>query len=169
MAGTIEAEAVVRAPAGEVFDYLARLENHWRLMDDSVEVLSLDGEGAGGPDRALVRMRGPLGIGRVAHTRVLEADRPRLLRGVAEIGRRMDGGRRTQGEVSWRLEAQGSATRVRLCASVERAGLADRVLLALGGRAWMTARFRLALGRLAALYPAGASAADAAARARERA
>ncbi len=146
----------MEASPEEVFDYLARLENHWRLMDDSVDVLSLDGDGNGeaGPDCGVVRMHGPLGIGRVAHTRVLELDRPRLLRGVAEIGRRVDGGRRTEGEVSWRLEPDGSGTRVTLAARVTRAGAADRVLLALGGRAWMAARFGLALRHLAAHFAA---------------
>lgn len=168
MAGTIEAETLVAAAPEEVFDYLARLQNHWRLMDESVEVLSLDGEGEAGPDRGVVRMHGPLGIGRIAHTRVLEADRPRLLRGVAEIGRRFDGGRRTEGEVSWRLEPAGEGTRVRLTAAVIRASAVDRLLLALGGRVWMAARFRLALRHLAELYaatepapgPVGAVAAD---------
>jgi uncharacterized protein YndB with AHSA1/START domain len=150
MAGTIEAEGLVDAPPEQVFDYLARLENHWRLMDDSVEVLSLDGDGDAGPDRGVVRMHGPLGIGRIAHTRVIEAERPLLLRGVAEIGRRMDGGRRTEGEVSWRFEPDGGGTRVWLSARVTRAGLADRLLLRFGGRRWMCARFRLALARLAA-------------------
>lgn len=149
MPGTIEAQGLVVAAPEEVFDYLARLDNHWRLMDDSVEVLSLDGDGDEAPDRAVVRMHGPLGIGRVAHTRVLEAQRPRLLRGVAQIGRRMDGGRRTEGEVSWRFEPEGEGTRVRLSASVARSGVADRMLLALGGRRWMEARFRLALRHLA--------------------
>jgi uncharacterized protein YndB with AHSA1/START domain len=152
MPGTIEAQGLVAAPPEEVFDYLARLDNHWRLMDESVEVLSLDGDGDAGPDRALVRMHGPLGIGRVAHTRVVEAERPHLLRGVAEIGRRMDGGRRTEGEVQWRFEDEGGGTRVRLTATVTRAGVADRLLLALGGRAWMAARFRLALERLAVVH-----------------
>ncbi|MEO8092114.1 MAG: SRPBCC family protein [bacterium] len=153
-AGSIEAQARLEARPGEVFDYLARLENHWRLMDASVDVLSLDGDGAAGPDRSVVRMHGPLGIGRVAHTRVLELDRPRLLRGVAEIGPRADGGRRTEGEVSWRLQPDGSGTRVTLTARVTRAGATDRVLLALGGRAWMAARFGLALRHLAARYSA---------------
>jgi uncharacterized protein YndB with AHSA1/START domain len=154
VAGTIEAEIWVAAPPEQIFDYLARLENHWRLMDDSVEVLSLDGDGdgEGGPDRALVRMHGPMNIGRIAHTRVLEADRPRRLRGVAEIGRRMDGGRRTEGEVSWGFRPEGPGTQVTLAASINRAGAADRLLLGLGGRAWMAARFRLALEHLAAEF-----------------
>ncbi len=90
----------------------------------------------------------------MAHTRVLELDRPRLLRGVAEIGRRVDGRRPTEGEVSWRLEPDESGARVTLTARVTRAGTVDRVLLALGGRAWMAARFDLALRHLAAHHAA---------------
>jgi hypothetical protein len=149
MAGrAIEAQAIVHASREAIFDYLARLDHHWRLMDDSVEVLSLDGDGDEGPDRAAVRMHGPLGVGRTAHTRVLEARRPALLCGRAAIGRKLDGGRTTEAEVRWTLEAQGEATRVLLAATVKQAGMGDRLLLALGGRVWMRARFRGALARL---------------------
>jgi uncharacterized protein YndB with AHSA1/START domain len=151
MAGTIEAEALIDARPEAVFDYLARLDHHWQLMDGSVEVLSLDGDGDGGPDQAVVRLHGPLGLGRTAHTQVLEAERPKLLRGRASIGRRSDGGRVTEGEVTWTLEQTGAErTRVHLSATVLSASLADRVVLALGGRAWMQARFRAALSRLVA-------------------
>ena len=151
MAGeAIVAEALVPAPAERVFDYLARLDNHWRLMDDSVEVLSLDGDGHGGsgPDRAVVRMHGPLGIGRTAHTQVLDAHRPLALRGRAGIGHPDDGGRVTEGEVRWLLEPTEGGTRVVLTARVLRASLVDRLILALGGRAWLRARFGVALDRL---------------------
>ena len=149
MAGEIEAIAVVPAGAEDVFDYLARLDHHWQLMDHSVDVVELAGEAESGPDSAVVRMHGPLGIGRTAHTQVLAAERPTMLRGRAGIGRRRDGGRVTEGEVSWTLEPQGSGTRVRLEARVKRAGLGDRLILALGGRAWLRTRLRDALGRLA--------------------
>jgi uncharacterized protein YndB with AHSA1/START domain len=148
VAGAIEAEAVVPAEPEAVFDYLARLDNHWRLMDGSVDVVSLDGDGDRGPDRAVVRLHGPLGVRRTVHTRVLEVQRPRLLRGRAGIGRHADGGRVTEGEVVWTLEPDGDGTRVRLCAAVRCASASDRVILALGGRAWLRARFRAALERL---------------------
>jgi len=149
MAAPMEAEAVIPAAPKEVFDYLARLDHHWRLMDGSVEVLSLDGDGDGGPDRAVVRLHGPLGLGRMAHTRVLETERPKLLRGRASIGRRSDGGRVTEGEVTWELEpSENGGTRVHLSATVRSAGIGDRAILALGGAAWMRARFRAALARL---------------------
>jgi uncharacterized protein YndB with AHSA1/START domain len=150
VAGTIEAEAVVAAEPEAVFDYLARLDNHWRLMDGSVDVLSLDGDGEDGPDRAVVKLHGPLGVRRTVHTRVLDVERPRRLRGRAGIGRRSDGGRVTEGEVVWTLEAEDHGTLVRLCATVRCASTSDRIVLALGGRAWLRVRFRAALSRLAA-------------------
>ena len=152
MPGEIDAEAVVPAPPEAVFDYLARLDHHWQLMDDSVNVIELAGEEESGPDRAVVRMHGPLGIGRTAHTQVLAAARPSMLRGRAGIGRRTDGERITEGEVSWTLEPEGEGTRVRLEARVKQAGLGDRVILALGGRAWLRTRLRDALGRLQQLF-----------------
>lgn len=157
MAGTIEAQALVAADPEAVFDYLARLDNHWRLMDGSVEVVHLDGDGDDGPDRAVVRLHGPLGVRRTVHTRVLEVERPRVLRGRAGIGRRADGGRVTEGEVVWALESDGEGTRVRLCATVRCASPSDRIVLRLGGRKWLQARFRAALARLGDLVaqPAG--------------
>jgi len=150
----IEAEHVVPAPPEAVFDYLARLDHHWQLMDDSVEVAELAGEEDSGPDRAVVRMHGPLGIGRIAHTQVLAAERPSMLRGRAGIGRRTDGERITEGEVSWTLAPEGEGTRVRLAARVKHAGIGDRLILALGGRAWLRIRLRDALERLARMFAA---------------
>jgi uncharacterized protein YndB with AHSA1/START domain len=149
VASPIEAEVVVPTDPEAVFDYLARLDNHWRLMDGSVEVLSLDGNGEDGPDRAVVRLHGPLGIRRTVHTRVLEVERPGRLRGRAGIGHRSDGGRVTEGEVVWTLEPEGDATRVHLAASVSGASASDHLILALGGRAWLRMRFHAALARLA--------------------
>jgi uncharacterized protein YndB with AHSA1/START domain len=151
VAGTIEAQAVIPAGPEAVFDYLARLDHHWQLMDGSVEVVSLDGDGEDGPDRAVVRLHGPLGVRRTVHTRVLEVERPRLLRGRAGIGHRTDGGRVTEGEVVWALDPDGDGTRVRLSATVKCASLSDRAVLALGGHAWLRARFQAALARLGGL------------------
>jgi len=50
--------------------------------------------------------------------------------------------------VSWSLEPRGEGTRVRLHVGVERASLADRALLTLGGRAWLRRRLAAALARL---------------------
>jgi hypothetical protein len=139
-AGEIEAVALVPAAPEEVFDFLSDLANHWRLVDRFVEVLSLEGAP---PDRAVVRLRGPLGVRRKVHTHVTAARSPRLIIGVAELG---DG---TRAIVSWTLAGRLGQTRVRLAAEIEHASGFDRLLLKLGGRVWLERRFAFGLERLA--------------------
>jgi hypothetical protein len=57
------------------------------------------------------------------------------LSGTAEVGSG------TIARVSWTLQPAGEHTRVRLAATVERASVLDRALLALGGRRWLERRF----------------------------
>lgn len=87
-------------------------------------------------------MRGPLGLSRIARTRVLSADEPRELRGRAEIGPD------TVGAVRWTIEPSGGGSRVTLSAEVESAGLVDRAILALGGRRFLQRGFGEALAQL---------------------
>jgi uncharacterized protein YndB with AHSA1/START domain len=143
-AAEIEATAVVAAAPEDVFAFLSDLANHWRLVDRLVEVVSVEGDP---PTRAVVRLRGPLGLRRTVHTHVTAAHDPRLLIGVAEMGE-------TRALVSWTLEEQAGQTRVRLAAEVEHARPLDRLLLALGGRAWLRRRFAFGLQRLAERYAA---------------
>jgi Polyketide cyclase / dehydrase and lipid transport len=149
----IEASAEVHASAAAVFEYLSGLDNHWWLADRWIEVLSLDippgADADDPPDRGRVRMRGPLGLSRTAATRVLVADPPNSMAGSAAIG----GG--TIARVSWTLDDLGEVTRVRLAAELESASALDRVLLSLGGRAWLRRRFSAVLGRLAGVFAAG--------------
>ena len=139
-AGEIEAVALVPAAPEEVFAFLSELENHWRLLDGHVEVLELDGAPS---DRAVVRLRGPLGVRRTVRTRVTAAREARLIIGVAELGES------TRARVSWTLASRLGDTRVRLAAEVEHADAFDRMLLRLGGRVWLERRFGYALERLA--------------------
>jgi Polyketide cyclase / dehydrase and lipid transport len=149
----IEASADVSASPAVVFEYLSALDNHWRLADRWIEVLSLDaGPGASAgdrPDRGRVRMRGPLGLTRTAVTRVLVADPPTSIAGSAAIGRG------TVATVGWTLHDLGGGTRVGLAAELESASLLDRVLLSLGGRQWLRRRFSAVLGRLVEAFVAG--------------
>jgi uncharacterized protein YndB with AHSA1/START domain len=138
-AAEIEATAVVDAPPDDVFDFLSDLGNHWRLVDRLVDVVSLEGSP---PDRAVVRLRGPLGLRRTVHTHVTASRAPRLLIGVAEMGT-------TRALVSWTLAPHGGETRVSLSAEVQKASAVDRLLLACGGRAWLRRRFGHGLKRLA--------------------
>lgn len=133
----IEATGIVPAPPEAVFDFLSDLANHWRLVDRYVRVVSIEGESA------VVRLRGPLGVRRTVHTHVTAARSPRLIIGVAELPSG------TRARVSWTLAGRVGQTRVRLAAEVEHAGPLDRLMLALGGRAWMRRRFRFGLERLA--------------------
>jgi polyketide cyclase/dehydrase/lipid transport protein len=160
-AADVEAAALISAPCEVVFDFLAELENHWRVADRFVEVVSLNGHGDGRADGGQVRVRGPLGLRRTVTTRVVAARAPRILIGTAEIPGS------TRARVSWSLAGHLESTRVRLAATIERAGAADRLLLALGGRRWLTRRFERTLENLAVELengqPAGPSTAQASA------
>jgi uncharacterized protein YndB with AHSA1/START domain len=155
-AAEIEATALVPATPEEVFRFLSDLSNHWRLVDRLVEVVSLEGDP---PDRAVVRLRGPFGLRRTVRTRVTAARAPRLLIGVAELGDGgASGGGGTRALVSWTLAGRLGQTRVRLAAEVEHATRLDRLLLALGGRAWLRRRFAFGLERLAERFAAARAA-----------
>ena len=145
----IEATAVVPATPEEVFEFLSDLSNHWRLVDRYVEVISLSGQPGRPPDQGVVRLRGPLGVHRTVRTRVTASHSPRLIIGIAELGEE------TRARVSWTLASRRGQTGVRLAAEVESAAFWDRLLLALGGRAWLRQRFAFGLERLAELMPAG--------------
>jgi uncharacterized protein YndB with AHSA1/START domain len=138
----IAAAALVPAPPEEVFDFLSDLENHWTLTGRRVAVLALNGNGDGGT----VRVRGPLGLGRTAETKVTAVRDPRLLIGVAELPSG------TRARVSWTLAPRLGQTRVRLAATVEHATAVDRVLLGVGGRVWMRWMFERTLERLASRF-----------------
>jgi uncharacterized protein YndB with AHSA1/START domain len=122
---------IVAAPPEDVFEFLSRLENHWRIAGRFLRVVSVDHDDRGGT----VQMRGPLGVRRTARTTVTAVRAPRLIIGVAEL----PGG--TRARVSWTLAGRLGETRVRLTAHVEHATRLDRALLALGGRAWLQRRF----------------------------
>jgi hypothetical protein len=102
-----------------------------------------------GADGGLVRVKGPLGISRLARTRVVGAEQPRLLTGTADIGRG------TRGAVRWEISEQVPGTsHVRFSAVVERASPFDRMLLACGGRWWMQRIVSAAVTRLGAALDA---------------
>src|SRR3954453_5660364 len=87
----IAASGRIGAPPEAAFAFLDDLVNHWRLIDRWTEIAALDPDGRS----ATVRLRGPLGVRRLARTRVVDADAPRLLVGEARVGRR------TVGRVCW--------------------------------------------------------------------
>lgn len=133
---TIAAEAVVPAAPEAVFRFLSDLRNHWRLAGRWIEVVEIGDAGG------RVRMKGPLGIRRTATTRVDDAQPQHRMSGTAELS----GG--TVAHVRWDLSEDSRGTLVRLSAEIERANAPDRVLLAVGGAAWMRRHFRQILERL---------------------
>jgi uncharacterized protein YndB with AHSA1/START domain len=140
----ILAEAEVDAPADEVFSFLASLENHWLLAGRFVEVLELERPAPGRPAHGgRVRMHGPFGLRRDATTRVVDVEPPIRIAGTAEV----DGG--TRARVSWTVTPAAQATRVRLEAKIENSTPLDRIVLSLGGAAWMRRRFAEILAVLA--------------------
>jgi uncharacterized protein YndB with AHSA1/START domain len=144
----IAAERVVAASPEALFSFLADLENHWLLADRFVEVLTLERPPGGGPAHGgTVRMRGPLGLGRTARTRVVDAQPPRSMAGTASVG----GG--TEALVRWTLTPVPEGTRVRLEATVLRAARMEAALLAAGGRRWLKRRFGSILETLARRVP----------------
>jgi len=151
----IRASHLVAAPQDELFDFLADLENHWRLADRFIDVLALERDADGHARGGRVRMRGPGGVRRTAATQVLAADTPQQMLGVAEVGRR------TRAFVTWKLRDGDGGTRVRLEATIAQIGWLDRLLLVLGGRAWLERRFDAVLHRLADTFRLHAKALEA--------
>ena len=149
----VHAEREVAAPPDVVFAFLADLENHWELAADWVQVRALHRVDHGPARGGRVRLHGPLGLRRTAHTRLLELDAPARVAGTAEVGTR------TRAVVAWDLEPRdgGGRTLVRVGAEVQRLGPVDRVLWTLAGRRVMTRGFPAVLARLdSALAPADA-------------
>jgi len=131
----------------DVFAFLADLRNHWRLAGRLVSVDELDGGDR--PQGAWVRLHGPLGLGRVAHTRIVRTSAPAdgvgaVLEGAAA------GTNGTSASIVWSLAASPRGTSVTLELAVERATVGDRLLLVLGGRRWLERRLlRAAVAGLA--------------------
>jgi len=132
----IEAERVVAAAPEAVFAFLSDLANHWKLTGRWVEAVALNhADGS-------VRIHGPLGLRRTARTTVVDASPSHVMHGTAELS----GG--TVALIAWELNEDARGTEVRLSAEIEHAAAPDRLLLAVGGRAWMKRRFDAILVRL---------------------
>jgi Polyketide cyclase / dehydrase and lipid transport len=136
----IEASRRLSAPPEIVLNFLADLDNHVLLAPTSVRVLSYDRQD-GVNTRALVRMRGPLGIHRTASTELLRVTESSII-GRAKIGDD------TVATVVWRIHMLREGSYVTLCATVDAASLLDALLLRFGVRRWLARRFAAALEQL---------------------
>jgi uncharacterized protein YndB with AHSA1/START domain len=143
----------ISAPREQVFDYLQDIANHseftdhylvdWRLLrEDSV------GRGAG----ARYRVKAPGGRFAWGDSTLAEVARPHT---IVEVGRTGKGNRiRTLGVYEL---AQGPAntTRVSFTLRTDAAVLSDRIMEALGQRAWLKRKNERALRRLRSIIERG--------------
>jgi hypothetical protein len=146
----VRAERSIDWHRAALYAVVADLESHRRFAGRRLRVTLLDD----GPAHGRVQVRGPFGLRRTALTTVTITEDLRRFGGHAAVGRA------TAARVTWTLEDAPGGTSVRLEATVVRAGLLDRCLLAAGGRWWLRRCFADALDRLAAghtqLQPEGA-------------
>jgi hypothetical protein len=113
-----------------------------------VRMLHLTGPDLG-PTGGWVELNGPLRITRRLRTTVVERVQPSRIAGIAELGPR------TRARVIWSLQPRKpGCTHVRLEARLEAASFPHRLLLAIGARGWLAARFRQTLAQLALLLAA---------------
>jgi hypothetical protein len=138
----IASSRLVPAPPDTVFRYLEDLAHHERLAPHAADLMTLCRR-PWGLDRAIVRLRGPLGLRRTATTELVRTEPPRLLVGRAMLGSR------TTASVTWTIATAPAGSVVSLGATIEAAGLLDSLVLHLGGRSWIARRFSLALDSLA--------------------
>jgi hypothetical protein len=129
------AGAIVPFPPADVFAFLAELRNHWQLTGRFVALEEVEESGPAA-EGGWIRVRGPLGISRLAHTRLVRSTPPSdgvggVLEGRAEVPNG------TSARIDWMLSAAPGGTRVSLRIVIEKATLTDRLLLVLGGRRWL--------------------------------
>lgn len=136
----IEASRQLSAPPDLVLKFLTNLDNHALLAPGLVRVLSYDRE-EGLNSRALVRLRGPLGMHRTASTELLRITASSIT-GRAKIGET------TVASIVWTIQALHTGSFVTLCASVDAASPLDSLLLRFGARRWLLRRFAGALEQL---------------------
>jgi hypothetical protein len=139
---SIVARATVAAAPSDIFELLGDLDRHRELTDRGMRILTLHGP-PGRRTGGIVELRGPMGVTRLARTRVHGGERGSRLWGTAETA---DG---ACALVQWRVEGAPDRTHVEVRLDVHARTWKDRTLLHLGGRAWLGARMRAALARLA--------------------
>lgn len=141
----ISARRALPVEPEEAFAFLSRPDNHRRLATAGIRLCELDVTRDGELRGALMVLRGPLWLRRPARTRVVSTRRPAHLAGTARIGAG------TEVQVRWDLDcAGGGATVAVLTATVTRLAAPERLLLAMGGRAWVRRVLVATLERLAA-------------------
>jgi hypothetical protein len=141
-AAVLAADTVLGARPAEIFPLLCDLDRHHQLTDGGMRILELEGQ-RGRRTGGLVELRGPLGIKRLVRTQVRGAEPASRLWGTAVT---QQGAR---AHVEWRLQPfDTDRTAVEVRIAVEATNWPERLLLLLGGRAWLRARMRAALRQM---------------------
>ncbi len=142
----VTVSTVVSAPAEEIFDYLQDIANHPEFTDHYLvdwRLTRIDSVGVGAGAR--FRVKAPGNRYSWADVTFSEVQRPHR---IVEVGRTGKSNRiRTLGvyELS---PASGGATRVSFTLQTAPATFADRMMEALGARAWMRRKGQKAMRRL---------------------
>jgi uncharacterized protein YndB with AHSA1/START domain len=151
--GPVTVSTVVSAPRERVFDYLQDIANHPEftdhfLVDWHLTRIDSVGRGAG----ARFRVKAPGDRFSWADVTFAEVDRPHR---IVEVGRTGKNNRvRTLGVYELSPAAPGT-TRVRLTLETIPATLSDRLMEALGARAWTSRKMKRAMRRLRAILEQG--------------
>ena len=149
----VTVSVAIARPRQEVFEYLADIANHAEFTDHYLTDWHLTredpyGRGAG----ARFRVRAPGNRFNWADATIIEAEAPYR---IVEAGRTGKFNRvRTLGTYTL-TPGPGSTTRVEFTSETEPATRADRLLEALGARAWLRRQNRKAMRRLRAILEEG--------------
>jgi hypothetical protein len=139
----ISSSRTIEARIDAVFAFLSDRHSHQRLTSAKLELLGMKGIGDIGW-QARMRIRGPLGLRRLAAAQTDIAEQPTLIEGTVRVGAR------TNVRVRWELyRIAREQTVVVLGASVRSLGAVDWVLLHIGGRRWVRNLFITTLELLA--------------------
>lgn len=140
----IHTSKVVPVSPAATFAFLRQPQNHRRLATERIRLLELNVTEAGELSGALMLIRGPLGLRRLARTTLESAHEPAHLLGTAWVGAG------TEVRVRWDLRPlAGDHTVVTLTATLISPAPLDRLLLLAGGRIWARRLFADTLERLA--------------------
>ncbi len=146
--GPVTVETVISAPREAVFDFVGDLANHVAVTDHFISDFRLaraKSDGAGAAARFRLENPGPK---QWAEVQFAEFERPRRIVQEGHSGRFL----RNRFWTVWDFIPDGKATRVELTFWSQPATRWDAFKEALGGRRWIRAQNKLALGRLRRVF-----------------
>lgn len=152
----IRTSRVVPVSPADTFAFLRQPQNHRRLTTQRIRLLELNLTETGELSGALMLIHGPLGLRRLARTKLESTREPAELQGTAWVGTG------TEARVRWDLRPlAGGHTVVTLTATFISPATLDRLLLLAGGRLWARRLFADTLERLAGQLTSPSAAAPA--------